>query len=297
MKISDPKANRGARADPTAVKFTRVPVSSVAWFLNQFYNLSVVDKTGLTDDYDYSLPILAITQHSAQNEAATRAAVNAMLKDLGLGLAPERRPGEVLVVKKAAPPPISADKHEMSIGPLNPGAEEGIQHWYPGIDGDAWLLTDSTDPANGDNDFTLENSSTDRHDHADWRSEVFPLGTATNGARPLRFSFDYKLPDPVKDGDNLRVQLRFYDQTTNFIGQKEFWVGANTHDSAMTKYKTMVAGDIVSPPDARLFDIVLSANLYDDRWSSGAGRFDNVLVTIPDDGRSSPDHTDSQKSD
>ena len=126
----------------------------------------------------------------------------------------------------------------------------------------------------------MDNTSTDRHDHADWRCETFALGPATNGAWPIRFSFDYKLPGPVNEGDNLRVQLRFYDQNTNFINQQEFWVGSSSHDSAMTNYKTVASDDILPPAGARLCDVTLTANFYDgDKWSSGTGRFDNIFVT------------------
>jgi uncharacterized protein (TIGR03435 family) len=282
MKLSDASEKRSAGTDAMKIKFTRLHASAVAALLNQFYNLSVVDKTGLTDDYDYSLPISAVMQHSTGDKAAIRATANALIKDLGLGLAPEMEPREVLVVKKiAAATPIVAEKNQLVIGPLNPGAEDGCKHWYHGIVGSALLLTDGTDPGTGDNDFTLENSSTNRYDHADWRSEHFSLGAATNGTRPLKFSFDYKLPGPVKDADNLRVQLRFYDHATNFINEKNFWVGSKTHDSAMTKYETFVADDIVTPAGAQVSDVVLSANFYpEDLWSSGPARFDNILVTI-----------------
>jgi len=279
-----------AYSDATRIKFIHMPASAIAALLNQFYDLSVVDKTGLTDSYDYSLPIAIVTPRSARDKTTLRTEANSMIKELGLALVPEMQPREVLVVKTSATAKaVSADKNQNLIGPMNPGAEDGSEHWYHGMDGEGVLLTDDTDPATGDNDFTLENSSTDRHDHADWRSETFSVGAATNGARSLRFSFDYKLPDTVKDGDNLRVQLRFYDKATNIIGQKDFWVGSKTHDSAMVNYKTISTDDIVPPPGSWLADIVVSANLYaEDRWSSGTGRFDNVLVTIPNVGNSSP---------
>ena len=132
----------------------------------------------------------------------------------------------------------------MLLGPLNPGAEEGSEHWYYAIDGTGKLLTDSTDAASGDSNFTVENTSTNRHDHAEWSCEMFSLGSATNGAHPVTFSFDYKLPGQVNDGDNIRIQLRFFDQNTNFIGQKLFWVGTSSHDSAMTGYKTVATDGI-----------------------------------------------------
>ena len=290
MRISNADEKRMAYSDATRIKFIHMPASAIAALLNQFYDLSVVDKTGLTDSYDYSLPIAIVTPRSARDQTTLRAEANSMIKELGLALVPEMQPREVLVVKMTAST-MSApvDKSQSLIGPVNPGAEDGSEHWFHGMDGEGVLLTDDTDPATGDNDFTLENSSTNRQDHADWRSETFSMGAATNGTRALRFSFDYKLPGTVKDGDNLRVQLRFYDKTTNFIGQKEFWVGSKTQDSAMANYKTISTNGIIPPPGSWLADIVLSANLYaEDRWSSGIARFDNVLVTIPNASDSSP---------
>jgi hypothetical protein len=192
-------------------------------------------------------------------------------------------PREVLVVKTTSlATAVLADKTQTFLGPLNSGAEQGIEHWYHGMEAGGTLLTDNSDPASGDNDFTVENSDSDRRAHADWRSQLFSLGPAANGARPLSFSFDYKLPDPVKEGDNVHVQLRFYDQATNFINQKDFFLGSSSHDSAMTSYKTVVTENIIAPPKAQLSDVTMTANFYEqDRWSSGIGRFDNVIVAIP----------------
>ena len=84
----------------------------------------------------------------------------------------------------------------------------------------------------------------------------------------------------MKDGDNLRVQFRFYDKATNYLDQKEFWVGSQSHDSAMTSYKTITTSGILAPPGAQMSDVAMSANFYDgDNWSSGTGRFDNIFVT------------------
>ena len=148
------------------------------------------------------------------------------------------------------------------------------------MSGDGSLTTDHDDPAAGTGDFTLENLSTNGQSHAEWRSEIFSLGPATNGAAPLGFSFAYKLPGQVKDGDNLRVQLRFFGSATNFLGQKLFQVGSRSQDSAMAGDKTITADDILAPAGSRWSDITLSANLYDDPWSSGTGRFDDIVVTI-----------------
>jgi hypothetical protein len=50
---------------------------------------------------------------------------------------------------------------------------------------------------------------------------VFSLGPAAGGARPLTFSFAYKLENPVAAKNNIIVLLRFYDSTgAKIIGQR-----------------------------------------------------------------------------
>jgi uncharacterized protein (TIGR03435 family) len=281
MKLSDAGEPRGVRFDDIKLHFANMPVAAVPEVLKRFFALSVVDKTGLTNFYDYALRFDASTRRQMHNDATACASADKVVQELGLGLEPDLESSEVLVVKAAVPaPPVFTDRKRTLIGPVNPGAEEGSEYWHHDVSGDGSLSTDRADPAAGTGDFTLENSNSNRQSHADWRSETFSLGPATNGTMPLRFSFAYKLPGPVKDGDNLRVQLRFFDRATNFLEQKVFWVGSSTRDSAMTGYKTITADDIPVPAGSRFADLTLGANQYDDRWSSGAGRFDNLLVTI-----------------
>ncbi len=175
--------------------------------------------------------------------------------------------------------PVMAAARPVFIGPGNPGAENGPHEWWWGASGGSFLSIDDTDPASGTNDFTLGNSTVEGTNSADWRAVIFPLGPAAAGADPIIFSFAYKLMDEVKPGDNIRVQLRFFDKTTNFVGQKEFWLGSKSGDSAMTGYKTVIARGIHAPPRAQVADVRVSVNLYGDRWSSGTGRFDDFSVT------------------
>ena len=280
LTVSDASAHQGWHYDGANIHFTNMPIAVVGEVISDVLNLKVVDKTGLTKSYDYSFPIPQTTQLLLQDTAKVHATAENMIENLGLGLESEMDPIEVLVAKMTPPAGlVPADKQHVLLGPLNPGAEEGSEHWYHGINGNGVLLTDNTDPASGENDFTVENTSTNGHNYAEWRCETFSLGPATNGAHPVTFSFDYKLPGPVNDGDNVRVQLRFFDQNKDFIDQKIFWLGSSSHDSAMTSYKTVTTENIQPPAGARLCDVTLSANLYDDKWSSGTGRFDNILVT------------------
>ena len=281
MKVCDPGETRSWGFDDIKLHFTNMPVAVVPEILKRYFNLSVVDKTGLTNFYDYAFRFDAATRRQIHDDATARASADKVVHELGLGLEPDLAFSEVLVVKTAAPvPPMFADRERALLGPLNPGAEEGSEHWFYGTSGAGSVSTDRADPAAGACDFTLENSDSNRQSNAGWRSEIFSLGPATNGNVPLRFSFAYKLPGQIKDGDNLRIQLRFFDHATNFLAQKVFFVGSSTHDSVMTGYKTITADDLLAPAGSRLSDITLEANQYDDNWSSGAGRFDNLLVTI-----------------
>jgi len=281
LKPSEASEPRGFGFDDIKLHFTNFPAAVVPEVLKRFFDLSVVDKTGLTNFYDYALRFDASTRRQMRDEAMARASADKVLQELGLGLEPDFEVSEILVVKPAAPvTPGFMDRERVLLGPLNPGAEEGSKHWYYGVSGDGSLSTDHSDPAAGNCDFALENSNSNRQSQAGWRSETFSLGPATNEAVPLRFSFAYKLPGPVKNGDNLRVQLRFFDQATNFLDQKVFFAGADTRDSAMTAYKTITADEILAPTGARFCDLTLDANQYNDRWSSGIGRFDNLMVTI-----------------
>jgi hypothetical protein len=175
--------------------------------------------------------------------------------------------------------PTMAVARPVMLGPANPGAENGPDEWWTGASGGSFLSIDNTDPATGNSDFTLGNSAVDGTNSAQWRAVIFPLGPAAAGAEPITFSFTYKLTDEVKAGDNIRVQLCFFDKTTNFVGQKEFWLGSKSGDWAMTSYKTVTTGNIQAPLKAQVADVRVSINLPGDRWSSGTGRFDDFSVT------------------
>jgi hypothetical protein len=164
-------------------------------------------------------------------------------------------------------------------GPANPGAENGAEDWWQGARGGGHIAIDNTDPASGTNDFTLGNTRLDGDNSADRRSVAFPLGPAAAGAKPVTFSFAYKLTDEVKPGDNMRVQLRFFDRGTNFLSEKDFWVGSKSRDSAMNRYRTLTVAGIPMPRHARMADIRVTENFWGDHWSSGTGRFDDFRVT------------------
>lgn len=176
-------------------------------------------------------------------------------------------------------------KNQVRLGPPSSDASSAGANWFPDAKGGGYASVDFNDPATkGGCDFVLGNTSNavaGVENYADWRSPIFPLGPAAGGARPITFSFAYKLDDPVAAGNNLRVQMCFWDSTgTNFMGERDIDVGAHTVDSAMTSYRTLTINGIMAPPKARTIYIAILANkIPDEPWVSGAGRFDNISVT------------------
>jgi hypothetical protein len=170
-------------------------------------------------------------------------------------------------------------KGQIFLGPAGSGASSGGANWLTGANGAGFTSVDFDDPANGGCDFTISNTIAGAENNADWRCVPFSLGPATGGARPITFSFAYKLVDRVAARNNIHVQLRFFDSTgTNFIGERVIPVGAHTSDSAMTDYRTLTINGILAPPRARTADIWIDANIFEP-WVSGTGRFDNFSVT------------------
>jgi hypothetical protein len=178
----------------------------------------------------------------------------------------------VVIVLQATAAPIQ-------LGPPDPGAESGPNDWYYGTSGAAWVSVDDTDSVAGEYDFTIGNKIVGHENRADWRSHIFPLGPAANGARPITFSFAYKFPDKINGRENMQIFLRFFDAAgTNFFGQKIFRVGFHTSDSKMVNYRTMTITDILAPRKARTADVWITANIWEP-WTSGVGRFDDFSVT------------------
>ena len=142
------------------------------------------------------------------------------------------------------------------------------------------MSVDFNDPAsNGGCDFVVSNSVAGPENDASWRCPAFSLGPAAGGARPITFSFAYKLENPVAAKNNILVTLRFFDSTgVKFIDQRTIRVGAHTSDSAMTDYRTITISDILAPPAARTADVLIDANSFEP-WVSGTGRVDNISVT------------------
>jgi hypothetical protein len=180
--------------------------------------------------------------------------------------------------------PTLAAAMPVVLGLVNPGAESTSDKWDNWTSGTGSVSLDGTDPATGSNDFTIGNTVAGAKNRAIWRSKFFALGPAASGAGPITFSFAYKLPDRVISGDTLWVYLRYFDKAGDkFLGKRQFPVGSTTHDSNMAEYKIMTESNIYAPREARLADIIVTANIFG-HWTSGTGRFDDFSVTA-DPGR------------
>ena len=185
----------------------------------------------------------------------------------------------LLVATFAITTTIASGK-QIFLGPSDSGASSAGANWFSGANGGGSVAVDFNDPATtGGCDFTISNTVAGKENNASWRCPNFSLGPAAGGARPITFSFAYKLENPVTAGNNILVMLRFFDSTgTNYISQRTIQVGAHTSDSAMTSYRTITIPGILAPPKARTADVWIDANDFDP-WVSGTGRFDNISVT------------------
>lgn len=82
--------------------FTHLKLQAITGNMEQMLKLPVVDKTDLTNFYDFSTTWDPKTQMQMRNDATARAAVEKILNNWGLGLEPENEPVELLVVKSAS---------------------------------------------------------------------------------------------------------------------------------------------------------------------------------------------------
>lgn len=167
---------------------------------------------------------------------------------------------------------------QIFLGPAESGTWSGSAKWFTGQSGAATTSYDFNDTDQGMCAFVISNTVAGKENRADWRSRPFSLGPAAGGARPITFTFAYKLSGPVQAGNNIDVQLRFFDSGTNYLAGRDIRLGADTSDSTMTSYRTLTLRDILAPPKARLADVWIDANIFDP-WFSGTAHFDDISVT------------------
>jgi uncharacterized protein (TIGR03435 family) len=80
--------------------FTHMPLAAVAQGLQQFVKAPVVDKTDLTNFYDFTADWNFKVQRDIRNDTTARATADQIINALGLMLQPDTASLEMLVVKK-----------------------------------------------------------------------------------------------------------------------------------------------------------------------------------------------------
>ena len=100
LTVSDPAEKPSADFDNVRFYFRHLPVAVLANGLNQFLTVPVIDQTGLTNFYDYSIPWDAQTQRRMGNDTIARAAADQLLQGWCLGLVPDTASLKMLVAKK-----------------------------------------------------------------------------------------------------------------------------------------------------------------------------------------------------
>ncbi len=170
-------------------------------------------------------------------------------------------------------------ENHVMLGPPDSNASSAGANWIPDTKGEGSVSVDFTDPATkGGWDFVFSNAVAGPANNAECRCPLFPLGPAAGGARPITFSFAYKLPNVVTNRNNIHVQLRFFDSTyTGFISERVIPVGARTGDSGMTDYRTITVTGIKAPRKAQMADVWVNANIFEP-WASGTAQFANISV-------------------
>jgi uncharacterized protein (TIGR03435 family) len=111
MKVQDPSlpgltlsaagSKPNVNFDHGRLYFTHMRVQMLAGGLEQAIKQPVVDKTDLTNFYDFSVSWDAQTQRQWQNDATAATAVKRILGGWGLALVPDNEQVEMLVVRSA----------------------------------------------------------------------------------------------------------------------------------------------------------------------------------------------------
>lgn len=170
------------------------------------------------------------------------------------------------------------------LGPDNPGAENGDTNWFTGVGGTHHTAIDTTNPASGLADFEIGGTARDPGEgaeHADWRSASFLLNGPGNGGQGVDFSFKVRVLGAVAAGDDIRVQLRFFQTTGGgiFLGEENVLIGSTSGHSNMPDYATVARLNIPVPALAQSADIRFSTDIFEP-WGSGTARFDDFQVSV-----------------
>jgi len=101
LVVSDGNAKPNVNFEKGKLYFTHMRVQMMLDGLEQALKMPVVDKTDLTNFYDFSVTMDAQLQRQMQNDATATAAVKRILGAWGLALVPDTEQIEMLVVHSA----------------------------------------------------------------------------------------------------------------------------------------------------------------------------------------------------
>lgn len=101
LTISGANEKENITFDDVNLHFTHVQLTDLANGLEQYLKTPMVNKTGLTNSYDFLMAWDSQTQRRMQEDTTVHATVDKILSGLGLGLEPDTASLEMLVVKKA----------------------------------------------------------------------------------------------------------------------------------------------------------------------------------------------------
>ena len=101
LTVSGPDEKRHVSFQDEKLQLTHFPVGVIPNGLGGAIDMPLVDKTGLTNFYNFTVAWDSLTQQRLEDKNAARDALNKIIGPLGLKLEPDTAPLDMLVVKKA----------------------------------------------------------------------------------------------------------------------------------------------------------------------------------------------------
>jgi uncharacterized protein (TIGR03435 family) len=101
LTVSSPDEKEGANPKDGRLYITHMRLKELSGGFEQILKVPVIDETGLTNAYDFSLPWNSRLMMSLRNADTARPSIEKILTDWGLGFEPTTTSMDMLVVKKA----------------------------------------------------------------------------------------------------------------------------------------------------------------------------------------------------